>query len=107
MSTAGPLHNPRFGASGVSRRSMLAAAGGGGLSLWSGLLGNSRLLAETTTHAPTAKSIIFLALYGGPPHQDTFDIKEDAPAEVRGEFASIATSLEGFRVCEYMPKLAR
>ena len=63
---------------------MLTAAGVGGLSLWAGPFGNSRLLAEASTHAPTAKSIIFLALYGGPPHQDTFDIKEDAPVEVRG-----------------------
>jgi formylglycine-generating enzyme required for sulfatase activity len=86
---------------------MAASLGAGGLSLWSGSFGSTRLLADATSHVPTAKSIIFLALYGGPPHQDTFDIKEDAPVEVRGEFASIATSLEGFRVCEYLPKLAR
>jgi formylglycine-generating enzyme required for sulfatase activity len=64
-------------------------------------------LADLSRQAPTAKSIIFLALFGGPPHQDTFDLKEDAPAEFRGEFESIATTLADFRVCEYLPNLAR
>ena len=90
----------------VSRRSVLTSLGVGGISLWAGPFGDSRLLADATTLASSAKSIIFLALYGGPPHQDTWDIKEDAPVEMRGEFSSIATSLDGFRVCEYMPKLA-
>ena len=59
------------------------------------------------TRSATAKSIIFVSLFGGPPHQDTFDLKESAPSEIRGEFRSIATSLGGFRICEYLPKLAQ
>ena len=83
------------------------AIGLSGLTLWSGPLGASRVLAEAVRRAPTAKSMIFLSLFGGPPHQDTFDLKEEAPAEIRGEFQSIATSLNGYRICEYLPKLAR
>ena len=55
----------------------------------------------------TAKHFIFLSLFGGPPHQETYDIQEEAPADLRGEFQSIATSQPGFRICEYMPKLAK
>ncbi|MBL8850012.1 MAG: DUF1501 domain-containing protein [Planctomycetaceae bacterium] len=94
-------------ASRVSRRSLLTAGGLGGVSLWSGPFGASQLLADSATHSPTAKSIVFLALYGGPPHQETWDIRHDAPLENRGEFDSIATSVPDFRVCEHLPKLAR
>ena len=45
--------------------------------------------------------------YGGPSHIDTVDMKPKAPAEVRGEFGSIATSAPGLRVCEHMPHTAR
>jgi len=64
-------------------------------------------VAGTTGFSAPAKSIIFLALYGGPPHQDTYDLKPDAPLEVRGEFKPISTTVPGFQVCEYLPKLAK
>ncbi len=54
-----------------------------------------------------ARSVILLDLFGGPSHLDTFDPKPDAPAEVRGEFGVIDTSLPGVRVCEHLPRLAR
>ena len=53
------------------------------------------------------KAIINVFLGGGPPHQDTFDLKPDAPAEVRGEFQPIPTNVPGIAVCEVFPKLAR
>ena len=53
-----------------------------------------------------AKRCIILFLTGGPPQHDTFDPKPDAPAEIRGEFKSIATSVAGIQVCELFPKLA-
>lgn len=90
-----------------SRRAALGALQLAGLTLWTGPLAATRLLAESSPSGGPAKSIIFLSLFGGPPHQDTFDLKEEAPSEVRGEFRSIATSLNGLRVCEYLPKLAR
>src|SRR5262245_2471806 len=52
------------------------------------------------------KSVILVLLTGGMSHIDTLDMKPDAPAEVRGEFASIPTTLPGVRVCEHLPMLA-
>ena len=54
-----------------------------------------------------AKSVILLYQFGGPSHIDTFDPKPSAPAEIRGEFRSIATRMPGVRICEHLPRLAR
>ena len=54
-----------------------------------------------------AKSVLLVFLSGGQSQLDTWDPKPNAPAEVRGEFRSIATSVPGTRVCEHMPNLAR
>ena len=51
--------------------------------------------------------MILLDLFGGPSHIDTFDLKPAAPAEIRGEFKPIATSLPGVQICEHLPQLAR
>jgi hypothetical protein len=53
------------------------------------------------------KGIIMVLLPGGPTHLDTFDLKPDAPAEIRGEFRPIATNVPGLDLCEHMPRLAR
>jgi hypothetical protein len=63
--------------------------------------------ASATTTARPAKSCILFFLEGGPAHQDLWDMKPEAPAEVRGEFEPIATSTPGIRVCEHLPLLAR
>lgn len=52
------------------------------------------------------KSCILLYQSGGPSQLDTWDMKPDAPREVRGEFQTIATSVPGLRVCEHLPRLA-
>ena len=49
--------------------------------------------------------MVFLA--GGPPHQDMFDLKPDAPDGIRGEFRPISTDVPGLEICEHMPRLAR
>jgi hypothetical protein len=54
-----------------------------------------------------AKSCILLYLYGAPSQIETFDPKPDAPAEIRGEFASIPSVVPGLDVCERLPKLAK
>src|SRR5262245_26677216 len=54
-----------------------------------------------------AKRCLLLFLTGGPPQHDTWDLKPDAPAEVRGELRPIATSVPGIRVSELFPRLAR
>ena len=53
------------------------------------------------------KGVIMVLLPGGPSHLDTFDLKPDAPAEIRGEFRPIATNVRGIDICEHMPRLAR
>src|SRR5262249_10711109 len=57
--------------------------------------------------AGKAKSVILLFLHGGAATQDMFDLKPDAPAEIRGEFKPIATSAPGIRICEHLPRMAR
>src|SRR5207249_7656354 len=54
-----------------------------------------------------ARSVIFLHQYGGPSHLDTFDMKPDAPAEVRGQYRPIASALSGVPICEKLPRMAR
>ena len=54
-----------------------------------------------------ARSCILIWLDGGPSHLETFDLKPDAPAEVRGPFAAIPTTVEGIQICEHLPKLAQ
>ncbi len=56
---------------------------------------------------PQAKSCILIWLDGGPSHLETFDLKPDAPAEVRGPFEPISTSLAGVQICELFPRTAR
>jgi hypothetical protein len=52
------------------------------------------------------KSVIMIYLAGGPAHQDTFDLKPDAPDGIRGEFKPIATRVPGVHVCEHLPRIA-
>jgi hypothetical protein len=54
-----------------------------------------------------AKACIVLFMWGGPAHQDTWDPKPEAPAEYRGEFRPIPTSVPGYQICEHLPRLAR
>jgi hypothetical protein len=64
------------------------------------------LRAETAAGKSTHKAVIMVYLPGGPPHQDTFDIKTDAPADVRGEFNPISTNVPGVQICELLPRMA-
>ncbi|HXG10021.1 MAG TPA: DUF1501 domain-containing protein [Gemmataceae bacterium] len=57
--------------------------------------------------AGRAKSCILLWLDGGPSHLETFDLKPDAPSEVRGPFRPIATNVPGIQICELLPNTAR
>jgi hypothetical protein len=53
-----------------------------------------------------ARSCVLVYLLGGPPHQDMFDLKPQAPAEIRGPFRPIATKVPGSEICEHLPRLA-
>src|SRR4051812_14597005 len=87
---------------GLNRREVMRV---GALSLLTGATWPRLLRAES---APgKARSVILFNLLGGPSHQDMVDLKPDAPAEIRGEFKPIATSVPGLQVCEHLPNLAR
>jgi len=53
------------------------------------------------------KSVILIYLVGGPPHQDMFDLKPDAPREIAGPWRPMATNVTGVQICEAFPRLAR
>ncbi len=86
-----------------SRRSALRVGGGallGGLSL-------PRLLAAPDkSRKATAKAVIFLHQWGGPGQHETFDMKPDAPENVRGWFKPKPTVVPGLQICEKLPKIA-
>jgi hypothetical protein len=96
---------------GVTRRELLQVG-------YSGLLGLGlpSLLARRAAGAEsnrsdgkpskTPKSVILVFLTGAASHHDTFDMKPEAPPEVRGEFRAVSTTVPGFQVCEHLPHLA-
>jgi len=55
----------------------------------------------------TAKSVILIWMGGGPSHLDLWDLKPDAPEEIRGIFKPIKTNVPGIEICEHMPKIAQ
>jgi Protein of unknown function (DUF1501) len=65
------------------------------------------LRAEREGAIPKAKNVIFIWQQGGPPHQDMWDMKPEAPDGIRGEFSPIQSEIPGYTVCELMPLLAR
>jgi hypothetical protein len=89
----------------VSRRDVLRVGGlaVAGLTLADVL----RLQAASPANPGRGKSVIMIWLRGGPSHIDSYDMKPDAPAEIRGEFQPIGTNVPGVRVCEHLPLHAR
>ena len=87
---------------GVSRRSFLKVGGlaMGGPGAARPAPGRGRRPAPGRSH----KSVIMVYLSGGLAHQDTFDLKPDAPEEVRGEFKPIATDVPGVQFGELLPE---
>lgn len=93
---------------GLTRRESLRIGGLG----FTGLLMPRFLQArETPTRSVDgfgrAKSCILIFNYGGPSHLETFDLKPDAPSEIRGEFKPVATSVAGVSISEYLPRLGK
>jgi hypothetical protein len=86
----------------ASRRAVLQA----------GMLGCAGLTLPTILRARESatarpKSVILIWLRGGASHIDSFDMKPNAPAEIRGEFAPINTNVAGIQVCEHLPLMAQ
>lgn len=92
---------------GVSRRHVLRL---GGCGLISGLTLPRLLELQALAASPTAakaKACIFLFLEGGPPHQDMWDPKPSAPAEIRGPFQAIRTNVPGILISDQLPLSAK
>jgi hypothetical protein len=92
---------------GLSRRQLLRAGalGLGGLAL-PALLRLQQAAASPRTRAARARSVILLFLSGGPSHLDMWDLKPEAPEEIRGTFRPIATRVPGVRISEHLPRMA-
>jgi len=89
----------------LNRREMITVGTlGAGLTLSQFL----RLKASEPRGKPAEhRSGIFIFMEGGPAHQDTFDLKPAAPANVRGDFNPTSTNVAGLHICEHLPQLAR
>jgi hypothetical protein len=90
---------------GVSRRDFLTVGG----TLFGGCLSLPNLLAAEAQSGVrnSHRAVINIFLPGGPPHLDMWDLKPDAPAEVRGEFKPIKTNVSGIEICELFPRIAK
>lgn len=95
---------------GISRREMLRVGGLaiGGLTLADVL--RAREAAGSDSNGPKtkrrSKSVIMVWLRGGPSHIDSYDMKPEAPPEIRGEFRAAATNVPGIQICDLMPRQA-
>ncbi len=94
------------------RRGFLRAGSLGlfGLSLQQLLAGQQtgeQVSSPLSVRRGRAKACILLFMWGGPAQQDTWDPKPDAPADYRGEFKPISTSVSGIQICEHLPRLAQ
>ena len=91
-------------AMGLTRRELIQV--GYSALLGIGLPGLRARRARATGTGTKPKSVIFIFQTGAPSHIDTFDLKAEAPAEVRGSFAGIETKTPGYRISEHLPLLA-
>jgi hypothetical protein len=91
---------------GLSRRSFLRT---GGLALGGFALSDFLRLkaAGAVTPGGRGKSVIMICLGGGPSHVDTYDMKPEAPSEIRGEFHPIRSNVPGMPLCELLPRQAK
>jgi hypothetical protein len=93
-----------------SRRDALRLASGLGLSSLAAVKNASAAgaaLLDGTGLLTSVRSCVVVFYYGGPSHLDTYDMKPNAPASVRGEFSSIATSQPGLQISEHLPHMSK
>ena len=95
--------------SGFSRREALQIGAVGILGLGANHLAGLREAYAAGGHKPLAKakSCIFIFLSGGLAQHESFDMKPNAPEDIRGEFKPIATRTPGLQICEHLPMLAQ
>lgn len=104
LSLLHPAHTTTPLCNGLRRREFLriGALGLGGLTL-SQLLAAEAHSGVRNSH----KSVIMIYLVGGPPHQDMWDLKPDAPSEVAGPMRPTHTNVPGMEICDLFPQLAK
>ena len=93
----------------LSRRQVLQAGSIAALGLGMGDLESRLAVAQatgSTLRAKPAKACIFLFMWGGPSQLETFDLKPDAPSNIRGDFKPISTKVPGIQICEHFTGLA-
>jgi hypothetical protein len=91
---------------GLTRREILKVGGLGLMGLSLPALLRAQADVATSSPTPEARSVILLFLSGGPSHLDMWDLKPEAPAEIRGTFRPTATSALGMSICEHLPRTA-
>jgi hypothetical protein len=94
---------------GLTRRELLRVGGISALGLSLSDLVRLRAFPAATPAAERRRrnSCVFFFLFGGPSHIDLWDMKPEAPPEIRGDFRPVATNVPGIQVCEHLPGLAR
>lgn len=92
---------------GISRRTALQAGAIGLLGLGGNHLQALRAADSQSNTTPRARTCIYIFLSGGLSQHESFDLKPQAPEEIRGKFSPIATSTPGLHICEHLPLLAR
>lgn len=101
------VQEPVFCSGPIGRRNFLRAGllgmTGLGLSVWSRLHAHAAELGQPGSNT----SCIFVYLHGGPSHLETYDLKTDAPDEIRGPYRPISTNVPGLEICELLPHHAR
>jgi hypothetical protein len=90
----------------VSRRTAITAGSIGLLGLGMNHVAALQAAAPDEASAPRGKACIFIFLSGGLAQHESFDLKPNAPVEIRGDFEPIATPTTGLHICEHLPLLA-
>src|ERR1700722_12499808 len=93
--------------SGLTRRSFLTAGAAGMASLALPVLERLKAAGAVDETKAKIKNCITIFLVGSPGHLDTWDMKPDAPENVRGKFKPIKTNVSGIQICEHFPLMAR
>src|SRR6476469_5600271 len=101
------LSNQNKTCDGMSRRDFLRVGAVGTLGLTLPALLQAQETPRGNRREPRARSVILVYLGGGLSHHDSFDLKPDAPEEIRGIYHPIATNVAGTQVGNLLPKMAR
>jgi len=102
-----PYQSQSWSHAPISRRTAVQAGGIGLLGLGMNHVEGLRAMAGGAETPGRKKAVIYIFLSGGLAQHDSFDMKPDAPEEIRGEFRPIATRTPGIQICEHLPMLAR